>query len=134
MNALNRLTAAPTSTSEERVVWILDKDRNNEYLLTPKVQKRSQKGAWTKGRNIALKRLIKERHEFPMLSQHDMKICDCVVEQPNYDAYYSNGSQYYLDMNCAWVSMVDHPAIYWDQARGAPIEISQGEFELLPKW
>ncbi|MCK5896160.1 MAG: hypothetical protein KAG20_05105, partial [Cocleimonas sp.] len=31
----------------------------------------------------------------------------------------------------AWLAMVDHPAIYWDQARSAPIEITQNEFELL---
>ncbi len=133
LNALNRLST-PTKTSgdsEERVVWILDKDRHNEYFITPKVQKKSQKGAWTKGRNIALKRLVNERNEFPMLSQHDLKICDCIVEQPNYDTYTSEGAQFYIDMNIGWVALVDHPAIYWDQARSAPIEITQSDFELL---
>ncbi|HIO92296.1 MAG TPA: DEAD/DEAH box helicase [Leucothrix mucor] len=133
LNALNRLST-PTNASndtEERVVWILDKDRYGEYFITPKVQKKSQKGAWTKGRNIALKRLVNERQEFPMLSQHDIKLCDCIIEQQNYDSYHSEGAQFYIEMNTAWLALVDHPAIYWDQARGVPLEITQSDFELL---
>ena len=53
------------------------------------------------------------------------------MEQQNYDTYSSEGPQFYIDMNTAWLALVDHPAIYWDQARGAPIEITQGDFELL---
>jgi superfamily II DNA or RNA helicase len=134
LNALNRLSAAPTATkdkSEERIVWILDQDRDNEYFLTPKIQKKSPKGAWTKGRNIALKRLLKERQEFPQLSSKDRKLCDCILEQQNYDSYYSDSPQFYMDMNTAWLAMVDHPAIYWNQARGAALEISRNEFELV---
>jgi SNF2 family DNA or RNA helicase len=133
LNAINRLTAAPENAhqGEERIVWILDKDRHNEYFITPKIQKKSPKGTWTKGRNIALKRLVKERHLFPQLRAEDKKLCDCIIEQQNYDSYFATTPQFHIDMNMAWVAMVDHPAIYWDQARGAPIEIAQHEFELI---
>ena len=134
LNALNRLGAAPTAAKdkgEERIVWILDQDRHNEYFITPKIQKKSPKGAWTKGRNIALKRLLKERQEFPQLSSQDRKLCDCILEQQNYDSYYSDIPQFYMDMNTAWLAMVDHPAIYWNHARGATLEITKSEFELV---
>lgn len=132
LNAMNLLsTTKNKDKGEERIVWILEKDRNNEYFITPKIQKKSPKGAWTKGRNIALKRLVKERHTFPLLTRHDKKLCDCIIEQQNYDSYYSTTPQFYIDMNTAWLAMVDHPAIYWDQARGATIDITQNEFELL---
>ncbi len=132
LNALNRLSAIPEATKdEERIVWVLDQDRHNEYFITPKIQKKSPKGAWTKGRNIALKRLLKERQDFPQLSQQDRKLCDCILEQANYDSYYSDTPQFYMDMNNAWLAMVGHPAIYWNQARGAALEISQNEFELV---
>ncbi|MCK5810880.1 MAG: DEAD/DEAH box helicase, partial [Cocleimonas sp.] len=133
LNAMNLLTTAPDSDSqgEERIVWILDTDRHNEYFITPKVQKKSPKGAWTKGRNIALKRLVKERHFFPLLTPQDKKLCDCIIEQQNYDTYNSSTPQFYIDMNMAWLAIVDHPAIYWDQARGAAIEIAKHEFELV---
>jgi superfamily II DNA or RNA helicase len=134
LNALNRLSAVPEGSEnkgEERIVWILDKDRYNEYIITPKTQKKSSKGKWTKGRNIALKRLVKERHLFLALTLQDKKLCDCITEQPNYDSYSSTTPQFYMDMNSAWLAMVDHPAIYWEQARGASIDITQSEFELL---
>ena len=64
---MNQLTT-PAGTSgdsdtEERISWMLDVDRYGEYTLTPKLQKLTNKGNWTKGRNIALKRLKKEQHE-----------------------------------------------------------------------
>ncbi|MCK5919155.1 MAG: DEAD/DEAH box helicase, partial [Cocleimonas sp.] len=133
LNAMNLLTTAPNSDNqgEQRIVWILDKDRFDEYFITPKIQKKSPKGGWTKGRNIALKRLVKERHLFPQLTAQDKKLCDCIIEQQNYDTYNASTPQFYIDMNMAWLALVDHPAIYWDQARGAAIQIAKHEFELV---
>ena len=135
LNAMNQLAgtekSAGTSDSEERVVWMLDADRYNEYTLTPKLQKRTAAGGWTKGRNIALKRLKKERQELPPLSEQDLELAAAIFEQPDYDAYYHRGPQFSLDLNLAWPKLVGHPNLYWDGARNTPIELSQGEFELL---
>ena len=135
LNAMNQLvspeTKASTSDSEERVVWMLDIDRYGEYSLNPKLQKKTAAGGWTKGRNIALKRLKKERHELPGLSEQDLDIANSIFEQPDYDAYYHRGPQFSLDLNLAWPKLVNHPNLYWDGARNTPIELSQGEFELL---
>ncbi|KAG1694755.1 putative chromatin-remodeling complex ATPase chain [Nymphon striatum] len=135
LNAMNQLVStdkpAGSADSEERVVWMLDVDKYNEYTLTPKLQKRTAAGAWTKGRNIALKRLKKEKHELPQLSEQDLDLVSAIFEQPDYDAYYHRGPQFSLDLNSAWPKLVGHPNLYWDGARNTPIELSQGEFELL---
>ena len=134
LNAMNQLVSAPTSDinqNEERIVWMLDVDRYNEYTLTPKLQKKNKQGNWTKGRNIALKRLKKEQHELPPLSENDLDLVSAIYEQPDYDAYYHRGPQFILDLNTAWPKLVGHPYIYWDGARNTPIELSQSEFELL---
>lgn len=135
LNAMNQLLT-PTQTTrsnetEERIVWMLDVDRYNEYTLTPKLQKLTNKGNWTKGRNIALKRLKKEQHELPPLSEQDMDLVSAIFEQPDYDSYYHRGPQFTLDLNAAWPKLVGHPLLFWDGARNTPIELSQGEFELL---
>ena len=135
LNAMNQLVSTETRTNEgdiqERVVWMLDADRYGEYTLTPKLQKRTAAGGWTKGRNVALKRLKKERSELPPLSEQDIDLISAILEQPDYDAYYHRGPQFTLDMNLAWPKLVDHPNLFWDGARNTPIELSQGEFELL---
>ena len=135
LNAMNQLIT-PTNSSaeredEERIVWMLDVDRYSEYTLTPKLQKLSNKGNWTKGRNIALKRLKKEQHELPPLNEQDLDLVSSIFEQPDYDSYYHRGPQFSLDLNSAWPKLVGHPNLYWDGARNTPIELSQNEFELL---
>ena len=135
LNAMNQLVSKdkPSDLNEagERVVWMLDADRYNEYSLTPKLQKRNASGGWSKGRNIALKRLKKERHELPPLSEQDLDLVSAIFEQPDYDAYYHRGPQFTLDLNAAWPKLVNHPNLYWDGARNTPIELTEGEFELL---
>ncbi len=135
LNAMNQLvsTDKPSNATdnEERIVWMLDIDKYNEYSLTPKLQKRTTAGGWTKGRNIALKRLKKEKHELPALSKQDLDLVSSIIEQPDYDSYYHRGPQFLLDLNSAWPKLVGHPNLYWNSARNTPIELSQGEFELL---
>lgn len=136
LNAMNQLVSTENTHSnktdaEERIVWMLEANRYGEYSITPKLQKRTAAGGWTKGRNIALKRLKKERHELPPLSEQDLDIASAIFEQPDYDSYYHRGPQFSLDLNLAWPKLVNHPNLYWEGSRKTPIELSQGEFELL---
>jgi len=136
LNAMNQLVTpkdekGTANESEERIVWMLDTDRYNEYTLTPKLQKKTAKGTWTKGRNIALKRLKKEQHELPALSDQDLDLVSSIYEQPDYDSYYHRGPQFTLDLNNAWPKLVGHPQLFWDGARNTAIDLSQNEFELL---
>ena len=135
LNAMNQLVtpkeANATSDSEERIVWMLDTDRYNEYTLTPKLQKKTAKGTWSKGRNIALKRMKKEQQDLPPLGEHDLDLASVIYEQPDYDNYYHRGPQFSLDLNNAWPKLVGHPNLFWDGARNTRIELTQNDFELL---
>ena len=136
LNAMNQLVTpakagTAASESEERIVWMLDTDRYNEYTITPKLQKKTAKGTWSKGRNIALKRLKKEKQELPPMGEHDLDLASAIYEQPDYDTYYHRGPQFSLDLNNAWPKLVGHPNLFWDGARNTRIELTQNEFELL---
>ncbi len=136
LNAMNQLAGGDkgnkqANATEERIVWILDTDHYGEYFVTPKLQKVSANGKWSKGRNIALKRLKREQQELPPLSKQDLDVVSAIFEQPDYDQYYHRGPQFRLDMNAAWPKLVNHPHLYWAGARSTPIELVQGEFELL---
>ena len=135
LQAMNQLITPKNSdgenNDEERVAWMLDVDRYGEYTLTPKLQKLTNKGNWTKGRNIALKRLKKEQHELPQLKEQDLDLVSSIFEQPDYDSYYHRGPQFTLDLNSAWPKLVGHPLLFWDGARNTPIELTQNDFELL---
>ncbi len=136
LHAMNQLTTPANnilgeSDTQERISWMLEVDRYGEYSLTPKLQKLTTKGSWSKGRNIALKRLKKEQHELPQLKEQDLDIVSSIFEQPDYDSYYHRGPQFTLDLNSAWPKLVGHPNLFWDGARNTPIELSQNDFELL---
>ncbi len=136
LNAMNQLAdgdkkANQENNTEERIIWVLDTNHYGEYFITPKLQKISANGKWSKGRNIALKRLKREQKELPPLSKQDHELVSAIFEQPDYDQYYHRGPQFRLDMNAAWPKLVGHPNLYWEGARSTPIELVQSEFELL---
>ena len=133
LNALSLLAAGnknTPATTNERLVWILHEDINSgEWSLHPKVQKKTKSGAWSKGRNLSLRRLLHERDEMPFLAQEDLQICTTAIVQNNTYGFY--GSEYELDINLAWPFLVGHPRVFWDKTRTTPLEITEGEIELL---
>ena len=42
-------------------IWLVDFDEFGDIYLEPKEQKATQKGGWTKGRTLGLKRLAEEQ-------------------------------------------------------------------------
>ncbi len=137
LSAMNKLASGENkvnavSDNEQRIVWMLDTNQYNEYSITPKLQKKSaSSGKWSKGRNIALKRLKHEQKELPPLNEQDLDLVSAIYEQPDYDSYYHRGPQFTLDLNSAWAKLVGHPHLYWDGARNTAIELIQSDFELL---
>jgi len=132
LDALNMLADHQVQTvrhSEERLIWLLDKDTQDTYSLLAKLQKRKASGGWSKGRNLSLNRLKLEYTELTHLSDKDIELCNLIQHRPDHDQ--SANSPCYIDMNTAWPILVGHPALYWDQSRHTPLEVVQGEFELL---
>lgn len=133
LDALNMLADNQVQTarhSEERLIWLLDKDSHDNYSLLPKVQKRKATGGWSKGRTLSLSRLKLEYTELNHLSDKDIELCNLIQHRPDFDSQ-TGAATSYIDMNTAWPVLVNHPALYWDQSRFTPLEVVQSEFELL---
>jgi SNF2 family DNA or RNA helicase len=133
LDALNMLADNQIQSarhSEERLIWLLDKDTHDNYSLSPKVQKRKATGGWSKGRTLSLSRLKLEYTELSHLSDKDIELCNLIQHRPDFDSQ-TGAATSYIDMNTAWSVLVNHPALYWDQSRFTPLEVVQSEFELL---
>ncbi len=131
LNALSLLAKTKEQVvSHERLIWILHEDINEgSWSLHPKVQKKTRSGTWSKGRNVSLSRLLRNQDDMPYLSSEDLQICmSAIVENTTYGFY---GREYELDINLAWPLLVNHPRVYWDKTRSTPLEILQGDIELL---
>ena len=109
-----------------RLIWVFVQDWSG-YAIQPKEQKATKKGGWTKGRNVALKRLYQEPESFPYLSEEDKKICQCIHEGSNYYGY----SEYALNADTAIQAAVGHPRLFWEDDFDNNIELTQGEPDLI---
>lgn len=115
-----------TENKERRISWFL-KLYKNTYSLTPKEQKASAKGSWSRGRNIAVKRLKENTIEFDYLTAQDLQVCNC-LEQEYRTSYY--GSTSYVFNEMAIVALVGHPLVFWEDTPTVRVDIVQGEPEV----
>jgi superfamily II DNA or RNA helicase len=135
LNALLNLTKSPQETSKaannspQRLVWLISFVKGG-YTVQPKEQKINAKGVWSTGRNIALKRLKENSHEFPYLTPQDIIACSHIQAYSSY-GYYGQ-SQYEFDEEtiCA---LIGHPLIFWEDSPTTRVDIVKGEPELLVK-
>jgi len=136
LDALTQLTAKPAASvqKELRMIWSLSLDQN-VVNLEPKEQRLDKNGRWTKGRNIALKRLYQDMAEFDYLSEQDRRICAHIEleKEPAYYGYYNK--EYYTLSSSAIIAAVGHPHIYWanQESLNVPVDITLAEPQLLVK-
>lgn len=126
LKALTNVVGTTTTSQakgERRLAWFLTL-YTKHWLLQPKEQKLSTKGAWTKGRVVALSRLAKNTSEFDYLTSQDLQVCN----QIKYD-YYSS-SQYTLNRD-AIKSLVGHPLVFWEDSPTVRVEIIAATPELI---
>ncbi len=116
--------------TESRMIWALSLD--DEIRLEPKEQKLSKTGTWSKGRNIALKRLHTELSTFNYLTEQDIKICKQIRKFSSPDNYYYSTESYEIP-NEALFEAIGHPYVYWaNQIQyNSPIDIQIAEPQLL---
>ena len=129
LNALNILAQTKTEAkTNERLIWILH-EGIDFWSLHPKVQKQTKSGGWSKGRNVPANRLLNEQDDMPYLSEEDLHICaTAIVESRTYGAY---PNEYEIDIDRAWPALINHPRVFWDKTRTTPLEIMEGDIELL---
>ncbi len=118
--------------AESRMIWLLTLNKDI-VILEPREQKIGKTGRWTKGRPVALKRLVNERENFESLTDQDNLICHQI--EVDYESnYYGYGrTEYYSLEGNALIAAIGHPHVYWASADkyDSPISISKAEPQLL---
>ncbi len=109
-----------------RMSWFIDY-KNNVLTISPKEQKISPDGQWSKGRPISLARLY-SGDMLPYLSLQDRKISAAIkkIQHPE-----THGVSYHFDMDQALVAMINHPLLFLTQSPSSSVEFIAGEPELL---
>ncbi|QLG87469.1 DEAD/DEAH box helicase [Chitinibacter bivalviorum] len=127
LSALSQFNKAPSAASAAsiRLAWQLTAGAGG-VLLEPREQKISAKGVWSKGRAVALKRLMQGDPTLTYLSEQDRKICRYIAVDYNY--YGDSG--YTLDGEAALPDLINHPHVYWSDAPDIRIDIVAGEVTL----
>ncbi|QPB82878.1 ATP-dependent helicase [Pseudoalteromonas rubra] len=90
LEKLQSLASTPPSNADKssqthRLVWQLEQSRF-ELTLKPREQKLGKQG-WSKGRNVALKRLVDERENFDYLNDKDKEIIAAIRVYENHGYY-----------------------------------------------
>ncbi|MCH8218394.1 MAG: DEAD/DEAH box helicase [Planctomycetes bacterium] len=101
--------------------------------LTPVEQKLTKKGTWTKGRKIALQRLVNHGLEgLDYLTEQDRAVLPCIKFQQTYRYY---DPSYELQPAEALRALVGHPHVFWEGAPETPVEIipTEPEVHVVPK-
>lgn len=134
LNALSQLrpaSAAVVAKKEEemRLAWLLE-FHFQELKAEPREQKRGAKGVWSKGRPVALRRLVQELDAFPYLTEQDKQIAACIRRAS--DSYYG-GSEFEINIDKALPFLVAHPAVYWSDAPDVRIDVVKGDIALQLK-
>jgi SNF2 family DNA or RNA helicase len=135
LSQINSLKTSPTANavqSESRMVWTLNLD-NSEVVLEPKEQKLGKNGSWSKGRNVALKRLHGELNTFTYLTEQDVRICKKIRKFSQSNDYYYYNTEAYEVPEEALFEAVGHPNVYWSNQvqYNSPIDIQTAEPQLL---
>ncbi len=129
LSQLKQNTEISSDSSDTRIAWLLACSEHH-LALEPREQKRGAKGAWGKGRPVALKRLSHEPDDFTYLSEQDKRIASCISK--SYEGYYG-GTDYDLDAEKALPQLIGHPFVFWRDAQDVRIDIIKGDIALQLK-
>ncbi len=130
----NQEQAAQKKQAEQqnfRLIWTIDID-DHEITLTPKEQRLGKNGRWTKGRNVALKRLHHEIDDFAYLTVQDRNICRCIEMKYEYDFYGYRAREIYQVSRQGIIEAIGHPLIFWENSSqfDTPVNLSKGQIQL----
>jgi superfamily II DNA or RNA helicase len=111
-------------TSDRRLIWAITL-YGSSHQIQPREQSRNLKGEWTKGRNIALKRL-RSPDELDYLTPQDLRVSSH-LQVYNHGGW---GSTDYRFGEKAIVALIGHPLVFWEDNPNSRIEVVAGEPEL----
>ncbi|MBT7434580.1 MAG: DEAD/DEAH box helicase [Gammaproteobacteria bacterium] len=138
LHALTQLNEVKTSgdsgieNNESRMIWVLALN-GHHASIEPREQVIGKSGRWTKGRPVALKRLMNERESFEYLTDQDSQISNQIKIEYESNYYgYGRTEIYSLEGN-ALIAAIGHPRVYWAGAAkyDTPLTIKKAEPQLL---
>ncbi len=115
--------------AQQRLVWFLTRYSDTNWTLHPREQKINAKGVWSKGRNIALKRLARTLDEFSYFTPQDQNVCRQLERHLEQNYYGYRGSEYYLFSDSAIGELIGHPLLFEEES-GVRLELAKGTPEL----
>lgn len=124
--AVTRKAKALEHTS--RLAWFVRFGENDNNLhLMAREQKKQGTGRWSRGRIIALNRLV-ENEELDYLSDQDMKIRATLtrIGEPG-----AASGGYAFNMDKTLPALVGHPLVFLEESPSTPVEMIVGEPELF---
>ncbi len=130
LSALSQLkpasaTTSPTAKKTSRLAWMLNFG-GYANTLEPREQKLGPKGQWSKGRVVALKRLMEEGDSLDFLCDQDRQAISMIQASQSYYSY----TEYELPPGLALPRLVGHPALFWHDAPDVRIELQPGHASL----
>ncbi len=127
LQALIYATSQETETAEQatRMTWMVGFE-DKVINISPKEQKMTPDGEWSKGRPISLSRLYKT-NRLNYLTSQDRRICAAIKKSNNPETH---GVSFFFDMDKALLAMVGHPNLYLAESPHTPVEFVAGEPEL----
>lgn len=117
----------PTVAADRRLIWLLSL-YGKSYYLEPREQKINAKGDWSKGRPIALKRLLTPA-SLGYLSPQDCQVCGTIESEYQYSRY--GGDTEYRFSETAIFELIGHPLVFWADTPQIGVEVLGGEPALV---
>ncbi|HLD67324.1 MAG TPA: ATP-dependent helicase, partial [Pseudomonas sp.] len=117
-----RAATGSSAAKTSRLAWFID---FGTYLdkVEPREQKLGAKGQWSKGRAVALKRLMEESDSMDFLCEQDRM----AIRMIQSSAAYYGSTHYELPAEQALPRLVGHPALYWSDAPDVRIDLQSGQ-------
>jgi SNF2 family DNA or RNA helicase len=128
---LQALILATTQDHEQprqstRLCWMVSFE-GKKISISPREQKLTPEGEWSRGRPIALARLY-QAGKLNFLSPQDRKICATIKKIVNPE---NQSVNYALTIDKVLPAMIGHPHLYLAESPITPVEFVAGEPELL---
>lgn len=112
-------------TADTRLIWLLDYQAGMLAIRAVE-QKRTARGAWSKGRSVAVSRLYGGTHPDCMTEQ-DRAICAAIEREGRY--WYN--TRYVFNRNKLLPALIGHPRLFLEDAPTVPVEVVKGEPEVF---
>jgi len=121
-------TSPTVAAKASRLIWLIY-GKDSHITIQPVEQKLGARG-WSKGRNVALKRLAEESARLDFLTPQDHKAIACIRKERTYNYGYYAQMVYEFDIAKTLRALIDHPLVFNGGHEEEPLTLAKGEFTL----